>query len=123
MALVTRVQLVDDLDGGEATESVNFALDGSAYAIDLSSKHAASFREAFAKYLAAGRKVDGRSRTASSVPADGPGRGVRARAGRALAGRPDTKAVRAWASEQGIKVSQRGRVSANLVAQFSAAQR
>jgi hypothetical protein len=40
MAQITQVTLVDDLDGGEAAESVSFSLDGKTYEIDLSEKHA-----------------------------------------------------------------------------------
>ena len=34
-------KLIDDLDGGEATETVTFGLDGASYEIDLSKKNAA----------------------------------------------------------------------------------
>ena len=46
MAQITQVKLVDDLDGGEAAESVSFSLDGKTYEIDLSEKHAAALRDA-----------------------------------------------------------------------------
>ena len=35
MAQITEVRLLDDLDGGEAAESVAFSLDGKSYEIDL----------------------------------------------------------------------------------------
>ena len=38
MAQKVQVLLVDDLDGGEASETVSFSLDGTAYEIDLSSE-------------------------------------------------------------------------------------
>jgi hypothetical protein len=40
MAQKVQVLLVDDLDGGEATETVAFSLDGTTYEIDLSSDNA-----------------------------------------------------------------------------------
>ena len=40
MAQKVTVSLVDDLDGSEAEESVEFGLDGATYQIDLSSKNA-----------------------------------------------------------------------------------
>ena len=41
MAQKVQVLLVDDLDGGEADETVAFSLDGVAYEIDLSTNNAA----------------------------------------------------------------------------------
>ena len=38
-------KIVDDLDGGDATETVSFGLDGTSYEIDLSKKNAAAFRK------------------------------------------------------------------------------
>ena len=60
MAQKVQVLLVDDLDGGEASETVSFALDGNNYEIDLSGKNATEMRDSFAKYVGAARKV-GRS--------------------------------------------------------------
>ena len=45
-------KLVDDLDGGDADETVKFALDGIQYEIDLSKKNADKLRELFAPYVA-----------------------------------------------------------------------
>ena len=49
-------KLVDDLDGGEATETVTFTLDGTSYEIDLSKKNAAAFRKSFDRYIKAARR-------------------------------------------------------------------
>ena len=57
MAQKVQVLLVDDLDGGEASETVSFALDGNNYEIDLSGKNATELRDSFAKYVGAARKV------------------------------------------------------------------
>ena len=51
MAQKVSIILVDDIDGGEADETVAFALDGSGYEIDLSSATAAKLREALAPYI------------------------------------------------------------------------
>ena len=45
MAQRVRVDLVDDIDGSAAEESVEFALDGVSYVIDLSTENAAELRE------------------------------------------------------------------------------
>ena len=47
-------KLVDDLDGGDAEETVKFALDGIQYEIDLSDANAKKLRDVFAPYVAAG---------------------------------------------------------------------
>ena len=46
-------KLVDDLDGGDADETVKFALDGIQFEIDLSEKNADKLRDLFARYVAA----------------------------------------------------------------------
>lgn len=44
MAQKVQVLLVDDLDGGEADETVTFALDGKTYEIDLTTTNADKLR-------------------------------------------------------------------------------
>ena len=66
MAQKVQVLLVDDLDGGEASETVSFALDGSSYEIDLSGKNAEEMRDALAKYVGAARKAGRTTATSSS---------------------------------------------------------
>jgi hypothetical protein len=108
MAQKTLVVLEDDLDGGEAVETVKFALDGVSFEIDLSAKNAGKLRDDFAKYTGAGRRVGGRS---------GRGRAAGSRG----AGRNRSAQVREWARGQGLKVSDRGRIPADIVNQYDAA--
>ena len=61
MAQRVHIVLEDDVDGSEADETVIFGLDGSSYEIDLSAKNAAKLRDALAVYVAAARRVSGRS--------------------------------------------------------------
>ena len=56
MASKTLVVLEDDIDGGEAAETLHFALEGKSYVIDLNDKNAAKFRKAVAPYVAAARR-------------------------------------------------------------------
>ncbi|WP_267244206.1 histone-like nucleoid-structuring protein Lsr2 [Streptomyces sp. PR69] len=102
MAQKVQVLLVDDLDGGEADETVTFALDGKSYEIDLTTENADKLRESLADFVKAGRKTGGRSG----------GRG-KARSSSASASN-DTAAIRAWAKENGYEVNDRGRVPANI---------
>ena len=61
MAQKITVVLEDDLDGGPASETVLFSLDGVAYEIDLNDGNAAGLRDAMAPYVGAGRRTGGRS--------------------------------------------------------------
>ena len=112
MAQKVQVLLVDDIDGGEASETVGFALDGNNYEIDLSSKNATEMRDSFAKYVGAARKI-GRSSSSS-------GRSGRRSGGTSTAmDRDQAAAIRSWAKKQGLKVSDRGRIPATIIEQYN----
>ena len=106
MAQKITVVLEDDLDGGPASETVLFSLDGVAYEIDLNDGNAAGLRDAMAPYVGAGRRTGGR--TASGRHQRGRGRGRNSR----------TAEIRAWARDNGHKVNERGRVPADIVAAY-----
>ena len=110
MARKVEVTLIDDLNGGEADETVTFGLDGTRYEIDLSAANAKKLRNSFAKFVDASRK----EKAARQV-----GRGV-ARKAVAPAG-PNTSDVREWAKAQGYEVSERGRVANDLIVKFQEA--
>ena len=61
MAQRTHTLLTDDVDGGEAAETVRFALDGVEYEIDLNEQHARELRESLTVFVEAARRVGGRS--------------------------------------------------------------
>jgi hypothetical protein len=109
MAQKVEVTLIDDLDGGKADEVVSFGFGGAQYQIDLSSVNAQKLRDALAPYVAAARKVSaqqgGRATTRRKVN---------------LAG-PNTAEVREWAKAEGIQISDRGRISADVVVKFQEA--
>ena len=106
MAQKVQVLLVDDLEGGEADETVTFALDGVAYEIDLTHTNAGKLRELLAPYTDKGRKQSGRGAVSG-------GRG-RGRSPRPVGGNPDTAKIRAWAKENGHDVNDRGRVPSTV---------
>ena len=111
VAQKVQVILTDDLDGGDAEETVQFAIDGVSYEIDLSAANAEALREAVAAYVEAGRRIGGRStRRAAAAPK-----------GRPAAERADLADVRAWARDNGFQVSDRGRVSGEVRAAYEAA--
>jgi hypothetical protein len=110
VAQKVQVILTDDLDGGEADETVAFAIDGVSYEIDLSESNAEALREALTSYVAAARRVGGRSTRRASVPKARP-----------VSERTDLSDVRGWARENGYQVSDRGRVSSEVRAAYGAA--
>ncbi|SNY04447.1 histone-like nucleoid-structuring protein Lsr2 [Paractinoplanes atraurantiacus] len=103
-------KLVDDLSGGDADETVKFALDGIQYEIDLSEKNAAKLREVFEPYVTSGSKV---ARGGVVVG----GRAARGRGG-ATADREQNKAIREWAKKAGKDISDRGRIPQEIVDEF-----
>ena len=107
MAQKITVALEDDLDGGRADETLRFGFGGSEYEIALSKKNAAAFRKQIAPYIEHGRKV---------------GRPAPRRSIRTAASRERSSHIRAWAMEQGITVSDRGRIPASVVEQYEAAK-
>lgn len=107
MARKTVIILEDDLDGSKASETVQFAIDGAEYVIDLNEEHANELRQAITRFAGAARKSPG-------------GRG-RSSARRPLSGSVDAKAIRQWAMDKGLTVNARGRIQADIVEQYQAA--
>ncbi|MCJ1678832.1 Lsr2 family protein [Streptomyces sp. APSN-46.1] len=93
MAQRVVVTISDDIDGGEASETVVFALDGKTYEIDLNEANAKKLRESLAPFVAAARR--------------------QSRSGKAFkhtAIAPDPAVVRAWARSNQFDVPPRGRI-------------
>ena len=112
MAQKVNIVLVDDLDGSEAGETVTFGLDGTTYEIDLTQRNADALREALSGYVGHARKVSGgarRGRRSSASSGSGSNTGSQ------------TKDVREWAKDQGMDVSERGRISADVQQAYDAA--
>ncbi|MEV1047131.1 Lsr2 family protein [Streptomyces sp. NPDC049916] len=109
MAQRVVVTLSDDIDGGQAAETVTFALDGKTYEIDLNPANAKKLRKALAPYVAAGRK---------QTKAAKHGRTPAAFQHTALA--PDPAAVRAWARSHRMEVPARGRIPKKVYEAFQA---
>jgi hypothetical protein len=81
------VLLEDDVDGTRADETIEFAIDGTTYAIDLNDQNAKKLRSALDGYISKARKVRGRRSTSRKTSS-----GV------------DLRAVRAWAASNGIRL-------------------
>jgi nucleoid-associated protein Lsr2 len=122
MAQRTTVTLVDDLDQSEADETVEFGVDGATYEIDLSEANAAKLRDALADYVAHARRLSGRRRPgrAASRPASGSPAAARP-SRRASVDREQNQAIREWARRQGMTVSERGRIPAEVTEAYNKA--
>ncbi|MEV0934260.1 Lsr2 family protein [Streptomyces phaeochromogenes] len=113
MAQKTIVQLLDDLTGGEADETLTFGLDGKTYEIDLNTKNATKFRELLEPFAKAGRRTGGRASA-----------GTRGRAAAKPAraeDEPTAEELRTWAKGNNLEVNDRGRVPASIKEAYAAA--
>jgi len=100
------VFVTDDLDGSPDAKTVTFSLKGTRYEIDLSEQNRAKLTRAMAPYIQAGRRI----------------RRDRSRSGAGRKGRhTDLSDVRAWAKENGLYVSDRGRISGEVLQKYEAA--
>ncbi|MCW2805665.1 MAG: hypothetical protein QOF52_1218 [Propionibacteriaceae bacterium] len=100
-------ELVDDLDGTDADETVTFSIDGVSYEIDLASHNAESLRKGLEDYVTNGRRIGGRAK-----------RSVISAAHRDVS---DTRTVREWAEQNGYAVSARGRIPSAILEAYEAA--
>lgn len=112
MAKRVITKLVDDLDGsyledGEG-ETVSFSLDGQSYEIDLKAENAERLREALSRYINHGRRVSS-TRTGTTRKASGSGTGM---------SKEQLSEAREWLRANGHKVSDRGRIRADLLELF-----
>lgn len=107
MAKQTTVTLIDDLDGSEADEQIEFAVDGRSYEIDLSSANGARLRELLAPFVSAARRTGSRRSTTTT--------------GRSSSDREQNQAIREWAQQNGFTVSDRGRLPANVIEAYNKA--
>ena len=108
MAQKVNVILVDDIDGSDAVETVSFGLDGTQYEIDLNSGHAEELREQLDLYVKKARKVTGPP--AGRAGAAGPAQTT-----------PGTRRYATGPGSRDLDVNERGRIPADIVAQFEAA--
>lgn len=106
MAQKVVVELVDDLDGGEASSTVTFGIDGKTFEIDLSDKNEAKLRKALEPFLAKARRGGGRAKPSSIKKTQ-------------VSASTDT--IRQWATANGYEVSSRGRIAGSVIEAFEAA--
>lgn len=108
MARRTVVELIDDIDGKPAQETVTFSLDGMVYEIDLSAENAGRLRSGLAPYVNGARK-------AGTPRGEHPAREAAAPPARAGHDREESAEIRAWARRSGVAVNERGRIPAKVI--------
>lgn len=104
--------IVSDLSGDEMAagkgDTIAFSYRGTDYSIDLTDKEAAGFDKAIAMYIEHATKVGGRRRSSTST------NGTKH-------SKEELANIRAWASQNGYEVSDRGRIKAEIVEAYHAA--
>lgn len=107
MSVKVQQYRVDDLaaakrPGAEvpADRTLRFAFDGKEWEIDLSDTNAVKLRKKLEPYMAAGRRIKGRHRS------------------RPVSERRRSAEIREWARARGHKISNRGRIPAQVIAEF-----
>lgn len=103
MARKVITQILDDFDGTENATTVQFALDGKKYEIDLSAANKAKLVEALAPFVKVARATASRGASAA-----------------AKGGRKDLAAIREWANANGFEVSAKGRIPTSVVEAYDA---
>lgn len=103
MAKQTHIEMVDDIDPTHTADvTVQFSLDGHHYEIDLANSNADKLRDTLSPWIAAARKTIPGRRRITTLNHDN----------------SESKAIRQWAESQGMSVSARGRLSAEIVAAY-----
>ena len=107
MAQKVVVELIDDLDGTPIPagkgETIDFAVDGVSYSIDLGPKNAKAFRKSLDTYITHATRTGGRRHRRTATPSDLPRRDP-----------AETRAIREWALANGYEISTRGRIPADI---------
>ncbi len=120
MARQITERLIDDLDGSDATQTVEFSYKGKSYTLDLNDNNASELEDALAPYIAAAGKAgtaqSGRGRRGGKRQSSG------ARGGSGAASDYSPKDVRAWAQANGVEVPTRGRIPGKVIEQFQSSQ-
>jgi hypothetical protein len=110
--------ITDDLHGSANAKTIEFSFDGASYTIDLSKKNRTALEKALRPYIGVATPVSTPRRKSGGSTA----RRARQGRGRRRNSGPDLAAVRAWASGEGIEVSNRGRVAQDVIDAYTSVQ-
>ncbi|WP_228721117.1 MULTISPECIES: histone-like nucleoid-structuring protein Lsr2 [unclassified Arthrobacter] len=109
----TQVQLIDDLNGQEAQETVYFGIDGTEYEIDLTSQNAAQLRSELSDYVEKGRSAANESTSKRRQYGSSTTRRKREK----------LEKIRQWALTNGHNPSARGRIQYSIVDAYNNAHK
>ncbi len=112
MTASVTAMVIDDIGQLEASETVRFGVDGSAYEIALSARQASELRSMAGRYISVARRV--RPARQQHQP--------RPRA-RVQMDPEQSRRIRSWAMERGLLASPRGRIPQHVVDEYEAAMR
>ncbi|MBY6412886.1 Lsr2 family protein [Rhodococcus sp. BP-252] len=126
MARQLITSLIDDIDGSAiddgSGESIEFAVNGVEYVIDLKTKNANEFHRKLDYYIEYATRVGGRRRkpsAAGTAPASKTSN--KAPATSTKRDPAQTRAIRQWAADEGYEISERGRIPADIEEAYNAA--
>jgi Lsr2 len=110
MAQRVIVQLDCDIDNesGADVETVTFGFQGTNYELELCAKHRKNFDAMLNELVGSARRISAARRS--------PAKARQPRASQ----REENAEIRAWAMASGLKVSERGRIAADVIEQFNA---
>jgi Lsr2 len=114
MAQNVTVVLIDDIDQSKAAETVRFGVDGTAYEIDLSARHASELRSMIGRYIKVARRTQSAPARARQIPPSRP---------RTQMDREQSRRIRSWAMERGLLASPRGRIPQHVAEEYEATMR
>lgn len=98
--------ITDDFDGSTPAETTYFSVAGKDYAIDLNEEHRAELTDALAKVDELMKDYTDKARPM--------GKSSTGTARRSSKSSQDSKAVRAWAQENGYEIGDRGRIPEDI---------
>ena len=109
--MAQRIQTIldDDIDGGPADSTIQFSYQGTQFEIDLSKENEQKLIAALEPFTSRARRIGGGRRSSTKAPA----------------GKTDKnqlQAMRDWARSNGLKVSDRGRVSQEVQDAYNASR-
>ena len=108
--------VIDDIGQLEASETVRFGVDGSAYEIALSARQASELRSMAGRYISVARRVRPARPTARQQHQPRP-------RARVQTDPEQSRRIRSWAKERGLLASPRGRIPQHVVDEYEAAMR
>ena len=99
--MAEKVVRVSDVSGELSTHRIVWQVGKSSYVLDLTDKEHEQFEKALKPWIEASTKTGSKRRAATATS--------------------ETATIRAWAQAEGVKVSDRGKLSDDVIAKYRAA--